>query len=342
MLPNSVAEPAPLSFDDAIARFDAHLEGERRASPHTRLAYGRDLSDLARFGEERLGAPATLQDVDVTLLRAWLGSLCRLCKPASISRKISAARALYRYLRRERLCDDDPARELVMPKVPRPLPCLVGAESASELMEVPGSDGALALRNTALLETLYGAGLRLDETCRLDLGSVTLDTPDGLGEARVLGKGRKERTVPLGGAAVAALHAYLARRGELCRGPVTPALFVSLRGRRLSRRMVEVIVKRLGATATGRSDLHPHALRHSFATHLLEGGADLRSIQELLGHRSLSTTQRYTHTSVDQLMRVYDAAHPLAHRDGAAHVKTAGRPAARRGKDRKPEVPRGH
>ncbi|MCC6526297.1 MAG: tyrosine recombinase XerC [Polyangiaceae bacterium] len=304
------------SLSGAIARFVSYLEGERRASAHTVAAYARDLRTLERFVGERAGGPVALADVDAGALRAWLAAVSAHCVAASLSRKLSAARALYRYLRREQLCDHDPSRDLRMPKVVRRLPAMLDAEAAGELVTTAVGDEVLALRNAALLETLYGSGVRLAELCRLDRASITLAAGDGLGEARVLGKGRRERTVPLGGRAVEALQAYLARRGELVRPdrPPTDALFLSRRGGRLTPRMVEVVVQRAGALATGRADLHPHALRHSCATHLLEGGADLRSIQELLGHRSLSTTQRYTHTSVEQLARVYDAAHPLARR----------------------------
>jgi integrase/recombinase XerC len=172
-----------------------------------------------------------------------------------------------------------------------------------------------------VLETLYASGLRVSELCGLDLGDVEVGPPRGAGElgsVRVLGKGSKERVVPLGSAAAAAVRAYLERRDELRdhrTGAIDPrALFLSRRGARLGVRRVQILVHRYGALGAGRADLHPHALRHTCATHLLDGGADLRAIQTILGHASLSTTQRYTHVSIDHLTKVYDAAHPLARR----------------------------
>jgi integrase/recombinase XerC len=195
------------------------------------------------------------------------------------------------------------------------------ADAASELVEAPTRQGgevtpgaslAMRLRDRALFELMYGSGLRVGELVALDIDHLT----PGLPEVRVLGKGRKERLVPVGAMAMGALTDYLAVRAHLAHprdGTIDPvALFVSYRGRRLGVRRVQVLVQRYGAAAVGRPDLHPHALRHSCATHLLEGGADLRAIQELLGHRTLSTTQRYTHLSLEELLRVYDRAHPLA------------------------------
>jgi integrase/recombinase XerC len=201
--------------------------------------------------------------------------------------------------------------------VRRPLPTLLNVDAAAEVMVAPPPDTVEGLRDRALLETLYGAGLRVSEACGLDVNDVELSIK-GLGSVRVLGKGNKERVVPIGAAAVAAIRAYLARRGEL-RHPKTgfldpTAVLVSKRGARLRSSGAYDIVRRYGALGAGRADLHPHALRHTCATHLLDGGADLRSIQKLLGHASLSTTQRYTHVSVDHLMKVYDSAHPLARR----------------------------
>ena len=223
----------------------------------------------------------------------------------------------------------NPAEQLASPKVRRELPTFLSAEDAASLVESPDVDNvanrpatsnvararrdALVLRDRALLELLYGGGLRVAEACGLDLGQLSLWSER---TARVLGKGRKERIVPLGRKAAEALAAWLALRGALAH-PRTRfldphAVFVSTRGRRLSSRVVQLLVRRYGLAAVGRTDLHPHALRHTCATHLLDGGADLRVIQEMLGHASLSTTQRYTHVSVAHLLKVYDAAHPLA------------------------------
>jgi integrase/recombinase XerC len=300
----------------AIERFVAHLAGERRASPHTVAAYRGDLEQLAAFvAERRPGRPTGPRDLDVLLLRGFLGHLSRTIAPASVARKIASVRAFLKYLHRRGEVEKNPAMELALPKVRRPLPTFLGVDAAAEVMTTPDGSSPEGLRDRAMLETLYGAGLRVSELCGLDLGDVDTASPD-LGSVRVLGKGNKERVVPLGSAAVAAVRAYLGRRDELRdrrTGALDPrALFVSRRGARLGVRAVRSLVHRYGALGAGRADLHPHALRHTCATHLLDGGADLRAIQKMLGHASLSTTQRYTHVSIDHLMAVYDAAHPLA------------------------------
>jgi integrase/recombinase XerC len=300
----------------AIGRFVTYLAEERRASAHTVDAYRRDLEQLARFVDER--RPGTGPGgLDVLLLRGFLGQIARTCAPASVARKIASVRALLRYLMRRGELDHNAAMELSLPKVRRPLPTFLNVDAAAEVMTTPEAGTAEGLRDRAVLETLYGAGLRVSELRGLDLGDV--DTASaGLGSVRVVGKGDKERVVPLGSAAVAAIRSYLARRDELHdprTGSIDPrALFLSRRGARLGVRRVQDLVHRYGALGAGRADLHPHALRHTCATHLLDGGADLRAIQKMLGHSSLATTQRYTHVSVDHLLQVYDAAHPLARR----------------------------
>jgi len=300
----------------AIARFSEHLEHERRASRHTVLAYRRDLESLAAFLGEQLEREPRLSDVNRLSLRGWLAHLARELSPTSIARKLSSVRALYVYLRRIGEVRENPAALVQSPKLVRGLPLVLRPEAAAEVIETACPDLSAAtaaeLRDRLLLELLYGSGLRVSELAALDLGDVNA----GHGELRVLGKGRKERLVPMSGKALEALAAYLPRRYELCHPKtrqVDPhALLLSARGRRLGVRRIQAFVQRYGALGAGRSDLHPHALRHSCATHLLEGGADLRVIQELLGHSSLSTTQRYTHVSLDQLLAVYDKAHPLA------------------------------
>lgn len=289
--------------------FLASLEHERRASPHTVAAYRRDLLQLLAFAAEKRPSAKEPADFDVTLLRGWLGVLARSHTPSSVARKIAAVRALYRFLRKLGRAERDPARDLALPKVRRKLPLFLNVDAASEVMAAPSADAPVGLRDRAVLELLYGSGLRVSELAGLDLEHLDLARQ----EARVLGKGQKERLVPLGSKSVSALRAYLEVRGTLAR-PDEPsrAVFLSTRGRRISVRSVQSFVQRYGALGTGRSDLHPHALRHTCATHMLDGGADLRAIQELLGHASLSTTQRYTHVSMEQVLKVYDQAHPLA------------------------------
>jgi integrase/recombinase XerC len=296
----------------AVAQFLVALREQRRASAHTVSAYRRDLAQLGDYAEEKLGRQVELADMDVLMLRGWLGTLARTHKASSLARKIAAARSLFRYLEKRRLMNKNPASEIVMPKLARPLPTFLDAETMAEVIDSPDRSLLSGLRDRAILETLYGGGLRVSELCGLNVDAVELDPENG--SARVLGKGNKERIVPLGRHAIAALSAYLARRSELLmpHAQVERALFLSNRGRRISVRTVQLLVKRHGVLAAGRVDLHPHALRHSYATHLLDGGADLRAIQELLGHSSLAVTQRYTHTSIEGLVRVYDSAHPLA------------------------------
>ncbi len=306
-----------MELSPALDAFLTHLETERRVSPHTLVAYQRDLQSLRAFVEDKRGGPVAVGGLDVYLLRGWLGSISRTLAPSSVARHVAALRTFYRWLRRRGVVEKNVADELASPKVRKPMPTFVSVDAAAQVVEVPTDsiDGKLpraaALRDRAILEVLYGSGLRVGELVSLDLGEVDLRDA----QARVLGKGRKERVVPLGQKCVDALNAYLAVRGELRtrKAPPDPAaLFLSSRGRRLTVRAVQNLVRSWGALGAGRGDLHPHALRHSCATHLLDGGADLRAIQELLGHSSLSTTQRYTHVSVEHLLRVYDAAHPLA------------------------------
>ena len=295
--------------------FVTHLEAEKHASPNTVSAYGRDLDALIAFVDERAserpGRRAT-QRLDVYVLRAWLGDLARTCKPSSVARKIASVRAFCRWF----LSAEDAALVIESPD-----PDNTGARRAEE---------AVALRDRAFLELLYAAGLRVSEACGLDLANLSLSERT----VRVMGKGRKERIVPIGSKAEEALAEWLAVRSELAHARtlfIDPhAVFVSTRGRRLGPRAAQLIVRRYGLVGAGRADLHPHAMRHTCATHLLDGGADLRAIQEMLGHSSLSTTQRYTHVSVAHLLSVYDAAHPLASKRSQADARAgAARPPLR-------------
>jgi len=316
------------------ARFLTHLESERRASPNTVSAYRRDLDALLAFVAEKSEGRSSSRprELDLYVLRAWLGDLARRCKPSSVARKIAAVRAFGRWMKKQGHARTNPAEQLASPKVRRELPTFLSAEDAQSVVEAPtpalvgavpaatsrerSRRQAVAIRDRAVLELLYGSGLRVGEASGLDLGQLALSEQS----ARVLGKGRKERLVPLGGKSVEAMTAWLAVRASLAHprsGAIDPrAVFVSTRGRRLGPRAVQLLVRRYGVAGAGRLDLHPHALRHTCATHMLDGGADLRAIQEMLGHASLSTTQRYTHVSVAHLLAVYDAAHPLAKKSG--------------------------
>ncbi|HVY48141.1 MAG TPA: tyrosine recombinase XerC, partial [Minicystis sp.] len=288
---SSSGEARSPGFTEAVERFAERLAVERRASPHTVAAYRRDLAQLAVFVAERRPSAKGPADVDVLVLRGFLGQLARTHAPPSIARKIASVRAFYRDLQKRGEVAENPALELALPKVRRTLPTFLNVDAAAEVVTAPAGDDAEAARDRAVLEVLYGSGLRVSELAGLDLDAIDL----AAASARVVGKGSKERVVPLGSHAVAALRAWIARRGELARPAAGRALFVSRRGARLGVRRIQALVHRYGALGAGRADLHPHALRHTFATHLLDGGADLRAIQKLLGHASLSTTQRYTH-----------------------------------------------
>ena len=302
-----------MKTDEAIAAFVQHLAVERRASPRTVEEYGKDLAGLAAFLRERESAAVDdVREIDLYLLRGWLGVLSRKHAPSSMARKVAAVRTWMRWLRRRGTLARCPADELASPKVRRGLPTLLSVDAAKEVVQAPSEETPRGVRDRAVLELLYGSGLRVSELCDLDMGAVDLASAS----ARVLGKGRKERLVPLGRPCVQALARWLEQRSRMVH-PKTgwqhpTALFVTVRGARLLPRGVRTLVHRYGASGAGRGDLHPHALRHTCATHMLDGGADLRAIQELLGHASLSTTQRYAHVSMEHLMRVYDAAHPLA------------------------------
>lgn len=310
----------PVAHDDELQRqielFLAWLKDERR-SPETTLAtYRRALEELRAFVLAKK-LPADARRITLVTLRAFLAQLFDSNGSATLARKIATMRSFFRYLLRRGITETNPAAGLRSPKIARPLPRFLTVDEAFRVVEAPAEDAhraePLRLRDTAMLELLYGAGLRVSELAGLRLGSLDRDAR----LVRVLGKGSKERLAPYGGSCADALDAWLPARAELVTEKTKPAdaLFLGRHGTRLTTRQVQNVVRRYGALGAGRGDLHPHALRHTCATHLLDAGADLRSIQELLGHASLATTQRYTHVTVDRLMAVYDKAHPLAHGD---------------------------
>jgi len=287
-----------------VDRFRKYLEVERNLSPHTCSAYRRDLAEFRAFCKRQGLTTATdLRKVDALLLRRFLAELLKRNQRSSIARKLSSLRMFFRFLVRENLLESSPAEELSTPKLNRYLPKTLSVDEAHQLMEGARSTGTLSLRDQAIFELLYSSGLRVSELTGLDVGS--LDLAEKL--VRVLGKGRKERIVPIGSKAVAALQAYLAERSA---ATFEEPLFLNARGGRLTARSVQRNLKTRLIKTGVLKNISPHDLRHSFATHLLDGGADLRAIQELLGHASLSTTQKYTQVSVDHLMSIYDQAHP--------------------------------
>lgn len=299
----------------AIDAFLVHLRDERRLSPRTVETYGRDLQDFHRFLVDS-GHALELERIERTALRRYLSSFFGERKPATIARKVASLRAFFRFLMQRKRIRNNPAALLKGPKKGRSLPRFLSSSDAIEVVETPERDAArpeaLRARDRAILELLYGTGMRVSELAGLKLAGIE----PSAGGVTVIGKGNRERRVPFGKPCAEALGAYLALRPTL-RHPKTgeqdqQALLLGRHGSTLSVRQVQNIVRRYGILGAGRSDLHPHALRHSCATHLLDAGADLRAIQELLGHASLSTTQRYTHVSIDRLMEVYERAHPLA------------------------------
>ena len=320
-----------MSMKQNIDRFIDYLRYERNASPNTIREYRRDVSQFMQFltppGEKTM----PLAHVDHRVIREFVGwSYDQKLEKSSVARKLAALRTFFKFCVREGVVKQNPARLVSTPKLPKRVPRVITAEEMNGFLDnILGGDAAakrkrrakpreqddakvMLKRDRAILELLYASGLRVSELVGLDLGDI-----DRAGQMlRVLGKGRKERVVPFGSSAQAALEAYWPVREEILNRPGAEpefqAVFLNHYADRLGARSVRAIVKKYSRLADVNWDLHPHSLRHAFATHLLADGADLRAIQELLGHVSLSTTQRYTQASIQQLMNVYDKAHPHA------------------------------
>jgi len=301
--------------EDLIEQYAAHLRLERNLSPHTLRNYLSDLKQFQQFlrqqglcqGEQKKIA---LEEVDRHVVRAYLGALAKVCRKSSIGRKLAALKGFFRYLIRERRISKDPLSGLAAPKQEKPLPVFLSVDDVFRLLGGVPAAGSLEIRDRAILEVLYSTGIRVSELVGLDWEDIDFR----LGILKVLGKGSKERIVPVGEVALQALRDYGVEQGKkgsrAARGE-TPVFLNRLGGRITTRSVARIVEKYLRATGiTVR--IGPHGLRHTFATHLLNSGADLRAIQELLGHASLSTTQRYTHVNLDQLTAVYDRAHPRA------------------------------
>ena len=293
---------------DDLDAFLRHLTLERRLSPRTVDAYRQDLEALGSF-LERSGTD--LRGATYPLLRRWLAQLrTRGYARATIARRAAAVRTFYRFATRRGLVSRNPASLLVSPKMGTRLPTVLKAGEADVLVEAPVEDDAWAARDRALLELLYGCGLRVSEACGLDASEVDVKSE----RVRVLGKGGREREVPMGEEAADALRAYLDGARELAppgRGDPR-ALFRNRRGKRLTPRDARAVVEKYRSRVLSGRKVSPHTLRHSFATHLMEGGADIRAVQELLGHASLSSTQRYTHVSRGRLFGAHRESHPRA------------------------------
>jgi len=305
---------------DHLKAFLEYLRLNRNASAHTVRAYESDLSQFLTFLGTRVGRRVgglSVADLDTAAIRAFLGELHRLGRTrASASRKLAAIRAFGRFLRREGEIESDPGALVGTPKREQRIPAHLGLEEMVRLLETPDPGTPLGRRDRAILELFYASGLRLSELTGLDLEDVNLAGR----VVRVLGKGGKERIVPFNRSTAEALRSWLADRESLEPAALSPErrrrrhhpLFLNYRGGRLSARSVDRLVRRYVSQCSTRLGISPHALRHSFATHLLGAGADLRAIQELLGHARLSTTQRYTHVNAAQLLESYRKAHPRA------------------------------
>jgi integrase/recombinase XerC len=308
---------------DEIDGFIAHLAGERHYSAHTQAAYRSDLVQLDEFLQDQAFVGG-LRVVGKPELRSWLQALSVAVSANTLARKMASVRAFFSYMIQLGVLADNPAQGMRLPKVRRKIPRVPNAETVGELLATltPHMGEASGARDLAMLEIMYGSGLRVSELVGLDVSDIDMASR----RAWVRGKGKKERVVPLGAEALAALERYLQHRAGWP-GAGQAALFLSSRGGRMGVRRVQELVKRVGRLGAARNDLHPHTLRHACATHMLEGGADLRAIQDLLGHESVATTQRYTHLSVQELAKVYDSAHPLARRKSGDARQLATNPA---------------
>jgi integrase/recombinase XerC len=328
----------------AFEKFLEYLRSVRNASPHTILSYGKDLEQFQIFLTPPGTTTPALNKIGHHVIREYIGHLHEgSLEKSSIARKLAALRSFFKYCVREGMLKENPARLVATPKLPKRIPAVLSAEEMSGFLDqmagvqsprrgrkkggqdlaslaptmalLKMEDSLLLRRDRAILELLYAAGLRVSELTGLNL--VDMDQKDRV--VRVIGKGRKERIVPYGAKAAEALSLYWPERERLLRenarkegGTHPEAVFLNYMGRRLTQRSVGRILKKYVRLININWDLHPHSLRHAFATHLLADGADLRAIQELLGHQSLSTTQKYTHASIRQLMDIYDKSHPHA------------------------------
>ncbi len=293
---------------DWLERFDRHLGSERRLAEATRLRYARDLEAFRAFCEEH--ELSSWRGVTHDMVRAFLARQRRQgLAPATLTRQLAAIRTFFRYLVREGDIQADPAAEARAPRGKQRLPLTLDPDEMASLLDAPDLEDPWQARDAALYELIYSSGLRLSEAVALDIGD--LDPEQGI--VRATGKGAKDRIVPVGRKALAALRGWLPHRSRWAETDET-ALFVARHGRRLGTRTVHRRLQQLARRRGVQRRVHPHALRHSFATHLLESSGDLRAVQELLGHADISTTQVYTHLDFQHLAEVYDRAHPRAHR----------------------------
>lgn len=297
---------------DILEIYSQYLLKERNASPHTHKNYLADLRHFfTSFFEKEPAIPRQgtkiLQLMTPEVVRAYVGTLLDRHHPASVARKLASLRSFFQFWIRQGAMSANPAKEVATPKIPKRVPRFLSVDEAFQLLDMPKGTDMLSLRDKAVMELIYSSGLRVSELVALNLQDL-----DGAGnKVRVMGKGSKERIIPVTTKAMTAIGNYGERRADAAKSE-EPALFVNRRGGRLTSRSVERMIRKYLTDAALNKHVTPHVLRHTFATHLLNQGADLRGIQELLGHASLSTTQKYTHVSVDQLIQVYDKTHPKA------------------------------
>ena len=286
-----------------IIDFERFLKYERNYSGHTIRAYINDLDEFSDYLSENSIA---IEDVTSKVLNSYSLKLYSKNSKSTVSRKLTTLRSFFTFLVKREVVKQNPAKLIPLPKKEKSLPVFLSVDEVFNLINAVNQNGILAIRDLAIIELLYSSGLRVSELSKIKL--LDVDRHDNF--VKVSGKGNKERIVPFGSSAGEAISKYLMHRNEL--KPEDDYLFLNNRGSGLSARSIERIVKKYGLLSGISKKISPHSLRHTFATHLLGGGADLRSIQELLGHSSLSTTQRYTHTSVEQIMKIYDKTHPRA------------------------------
>ncbi len=303
-------------FHDLIEQFIEYLSNQKRYSLHTIRNYQIDLRQFSEFvtlreaRSEGENSNAGITMIDSQVIRAYLGSLYGQFRRSTIARKLSAVRSFFLFLERKGLTKWNPAADIATPKLEKYMPTYLLVDEVFRLLERPEKEKPLGLRDLAILEVLYSCGFRVSELEALTMSSIDFDER----LVRVIGKGDKERIVPIGRQALQAVRNYLEATQYLRPRNVyisrDEPLFINFRGGALSGRSIGRIIKKYAIESGLTADVSPHSMRHTFATHLLDGGADLRAVQELLGHESLSTTQKYTHVSLDRLMEVYDKAHP--------------------------------
>ena len=298
-----------MTLDILIEKFDNYINVERNLSLHTRRNY---ISDLKQFNDflKREHSKIKYEAIDNTIIRSYLGFLYKKNRKSSVARKLATLRTFFKFLLRAGILKKNPASLVSTPRLEKHVPSFLSIDETFILLEMPDVTTLAGLRDKAIMEILYSSGLRVSELVETNENDIDLN----LGIIKVMGKGKKERIVPIGSKAIEALNNYL-QSGERKRrlsptSPLNLPVFLNQRGGRLTARSVARIINRYIEQCGLLKNISPHSLRHTFATHMLDAGADLRAIQELLGHVSLSTTQKYTHVSIDKLMEVYDKAHP--------------------------------